>query len=443
MATTLILQVILIFILIILSGFFSASEIAIVAIRTSRLKELIANGDKRAVFVKKLKSNPDDFFAVVQVGMTVTASAASAIGGAAAIKVIGPLVKTIPIAFVQAAAEPVSVVLVIIIISYLFLVLAELVPKAIAIRRREPIALWAGAPTWYSLRATIFFIRILTISTNFCLKIFGISRKHHPEATVSEAEVKLIIKEGFEKGVFDEAEKQLIHSVFEFTDTTVKRAMTPRTDIVALDINDSTEKFLKAATEERFSRFPVYEENLDNIKGVIHSRDLLYIYTQKELFILRDVIRPARYVPDSKPISELLREMQKEKFQMAIVLDEFGGTGGIITMEDIVEEIVGDIQDEYDQETSKIVFIDQNTAKLKASMPVDEFANEFGVKTEDGDFETVAGMIITKLGKIPAKNETVYFASFSLTVIEKDGHKITTVIAKRKPLDSITTHSHF
>ena len=438
MILTLALQLLLIIILVILSGFFSASEIAIVAVRTSRLKELVSQGSKRARLVKKLKSNPDDFFAIVQVGMTVTASAASAIGGAAAITVIGPLVRTIPNATIQAAAEPISVVLVIIVISYLFLVIAELVPKAIAIRRSESIALWAGAPTWYALRSLLFFIRILTVSTNFCLKLMGFSPKHQHEASISEAEVKLIIRDGFEKGIFDEAEKQLIHSVFEFTDTTVRRAMTPRTDIVALDINDSTDQFLKAATGERFSRFPVYEGNLDNIKGIIHSRDLLYIYTQKDLFILRDVIKPAKYVPDSKPISELLREMQKDKFQMAIVLDEFGGTGGIITMEDVIEEIVGDIQDEYDQETSKIVFIDQNTAKLKASMPVDEFANEFGVKTEEGEFETVAGMIITKLGKIPAKDELIDFGIFSVAVIEKDGHKIKTVIARKKPSESKT-----
>jgi len=443
MILTLALQLALIIILVILSGFFSASEIAIVAIRTSRIKELVSQGNKRAQLVKKLKSNPDDFFAIVQVGMTVTASAASAIGGAAAITIIGPLVRTIPNATIQAAAEPISVTLVIVVISYLFLVLAELVPKAIAIRRSESIALWAGAPTWYSLRFMLIFIRVLTVSTNFCLRLMGFSPEHKPENTVSETEVKLIIREGFEKGIFDEEEQQLIHSVFEFTDTTVRRAMTPRTDIVALDINDSTDKFLKAATEERFSRFPVYEENLDNIKGIIHSRDLLYIYTQKDLFILKDVIRPAIYIPDSKPISELLREMQKGKFQMAIVLDEFGGTDGIITMEDVIEEIVGDIQDEYDEETSKIVFIDQNTAKLKASMPVDEFANEFGVKIMEGDFETVAGMVITKLGKIPAKNELVDFGVFSLTITEKDGHKITKLIAKKKPPGSSTTHLHF
>ncbi|MCP4581325.1 MAG: HlyC/CorC family transporter [candidate division Zixibacteria bacterium] len=432
MALTLLLQLALIIVLVILSGFFSASEIAIVAIRTSRLKELVSAGSKRAEMVKKLKSNPDDFFAVVQVGMTVTASAASAIGGAAAITVIGPLVKTIPIAAIQTAAEPISVTLVIMIISYLFLVVAELVPKAIAIRQSESIALWAGAPTWYSLRSMIFFIRILTASTNLCLKLLGFSAKQQPDTTVSETEVKLIVREGFEKGVFDQEEQQLIQSVFEFTDTTVKRAMTPRTDIVAFDVNNPTDKILRAATEERFSRFPVYEENIDNIKGIIHSRDLLFVYTQKELFVMKDIIKPAIFVPDSKPISELLREMQKSKYHMAIVLDEFGGTDGIITMEDVIEEIVGDIQDEYDHETSKIVFLDQNKARLKASMPVDEFANEFDVKIEEGDYETVAGMVIAKLGRIPAKNELIDFNKFSLEVYEKDGHKIKTLIAQKK-----------
>ena len=281
----------------------------------------------------------------------------------------------------------------------------------------------------------MFFIRILTASTNLCLKLMGFSRKQ-PETTVSETEVKLIVREGFEKGVFDEDEKQLIQSVFEFTDTTVKRAMTPRTEIIAFDISEPTNSLLKMATEERFSRYPIYRDNLDNIVGIIHSRDLLYIFSQKELFVLKDIIKPAKFVPDSKPISELMREMQKDKYQMAIVLDEFGGTDGIITMEDVIEEIVGDIQDEYDHETSKIVFLDENSARLKASMPVDEFANEFEVRVEVGDFETVGGMVIAKMGRIPAQNEKLSFDGFSLEVIEKDGHRIKTLVAHKKKSDS-------
>jgi len=163
--------------------------------------------------------------------------------------------------------------------------------------------------------------------------------------------------------------------------------MTPRTDIIAFEINDPPETLLKGATKERFSRFPIYEDTIDNIKGIIHSRDLLYVYTHKELFILNDIIKPVNYVPDSKKVSELLREMQKKKYQMAVVLDEYGGTDGIITMEDVLEEIVGDIQDEYDRESLKIKMIDENKARVISSMPVDEFANEFGVKIEEGEFE--------------------------------------------------------
>ncbi len=431
MALTLVLQLILIIILVVLSGFFSASEIAIVAIRTSRLKTMIDSGNKKAVFVDKLKKDPDKFFAVVQIGMTVTASAASAIGGAAAITIIGPLIRTIPIETIQTASEPISVTLVIIVISYLFLVAAELVPKAMAVRKTEQIALWAGPLTWYFVKFMNIIIIILTKSTNLCLRLVGFSPETKPEVSISEKEVRFIIKEGMEHGIFDKEEQQLIHSVFEFTDTIVRRAMTPRTDIVALEINDSPDEFLRVATEERFSRFPVYEENLDNIKGIIHSRDLLYVYTHKSLFLLSDILKTPVFVPDSKKISELLRDMQKRKYHMAIVLDEFGGTAGIITMEDVVEEIVGDIQDEYDREASKIVFVGRDQAHVQASMPIDEFANEFGVEVIKGDFDTVGGMVVTKLGKIPAFNDVISFKGFNLRVTEKDGHKIKTFFAKK------------
>jgi putative hemolysin len=431
MGFALIIEFIFVIILVILSGFFSASEIAIIAVRTSRLKELVAEGHKRAGFVEKLKSNPDSFFAIVQIGMTVTASAASAIGGALAVTMIGPLIKTIPIEAIQSAAEPISVTLVVIIISYLFLVIAELVPKALAIRKTESIALWVGPLTWYSIKAFKAIINILTWSTNFCLKLLGMSPEIKPDSSVSEAEVEFLIKEGLEHGVFDKDEQRLIHSVFEFTDTTVRRAMTPRTEIMAADINATAEELLRLATETRYSRFPIYEENLDNIKGIIHSKDLLYVYTHKGLFVLADILRPAHFVPDSKKITELLHDMQKKKYQMAIVLDEFGGTAGIITVEDVVEEIVGDIHDEYDIEALKIVFLPDGRARVRATMPVDEFANEFGVQVGEGEFHTVSGMVVTKLGTIPRINATVAFDGFSLTILEKDGHKITELLAEK------------
>lgn len=431
MIFTLLIQFVVVLILVLLSGFFSASEIAIVAVRSSRLKELVSERDSRASFVEKLKNNPDSFFAVVQIGMTVTASAASAIGGAMAIVIIEPIVRTIPIAGVQHASGPISVTLVVIVISYLFLVVAELVPKAVAIRNAEKIALWVGPGTWYSIKFLNVIIKILTWSTNLCLRLLGMSPEIKRGNSVSEAEVEFLIKEGMEHGVFDKEEQRLIHSVFEFTDTTVRRAMTPRTEILAVEINATAEDLIRLATETRYSRFPVYEESLDNIKGIIHSKDLLYVYAHKGLFFLPDILRPAHFVPDSKKISELLREMQKKKYQMAIVLDEFGGTAGIITVEDVVEEITGDIHDEYDVEALKIEFLADGKAKVNGAMPVDEFADEFGVRIEKGEYHTVAGMVVTRLGSIPPIQARIRFEGFVLTVLEKDGHQVTELLAEK------------
>jgi len=306
-----------------------------------------------------------------------------------------------------------------------------LVPKAVAIRRTERIALWVGPLTWYSIKAMNVVIKLLTRSTNLCLRMMGMSPELKAGTHMSEAEVEFLIKEGMEHGVFDKEEQRLIHSVFEFTDTTVRRAMTPRTEIVAVEITATAEELLRMATETRFSRFPVYEGTLDNIKGVIYSKDLLYVYSHRGLFVLFDILRPAQFVPDSRKISELLRDMQKKKFQMAVVLDEYGGTAGIITVEDVVEEIVGDIHDEYDLEALKISFLDESRAKVKASMPVDEFANEFGVTVGEGEYHTVGGMVVTRLGAIPAIDEVINFDGFSLKVLEKDGHKISMLLAQK------------
>jgi putative hemolysin len=418
------LEILLIIILVFISGFFSASEIAVIAVRKSRLKELAKAGDSRAVFTERLKNNPDKFFAIVQVGMTVTASAASVLGGATAIILIKPLVQSIPIPAIQKASGSISIVMVIVGISYLFLVLAELVPKALAIRYSERIALWVGPGTWWTLKILSVIVNFLSWSTNVCLRILGISSEMRRESAVTEEEVKILIFEGMQRGVFEPAEHRMIHSVFEFADSVARNAMTPRTEIVAIEINDSPKTILNIATIEQYSRLPVYEENLDNIKGIIHVRDLLTIFQNQALIIVRDIMRPALFVPDSKKISEILKDMQKKKSHMAIVLDEFGGTAGLITLEDILEEIVGEIQDEYDVEENKIIMKSEGTAIVEGSADAEAVCERFGVHRPDGDFESVAGMIMTAVGHIPALDETVEVAGLKITVLEKEGHRI-------------------
>jgi putative hemolysin len=432
------LEILLIIIFVLISGFFSASEIAVIAVRRSRIKELANAHVSHAEFVNKLKNNPDKFFAIVQVGMTVTSSAASVLGGATAIIVIKPLVESIPIRAIQQASGSISIILVVIVISYIFLVLAELVPKALAIRYSERIALWVGPGTWWSLRVLSVIINFLSWSTNICLKMLGVSTDIKRETAVTEEEVKILLFEGMQRGVFEPAEHQIIHSVFEFADSVARNAMTPRTEIVAIEINDSPETILNIATIDQYSRFPVYEENLDNIKGIIHVRDLLNVFQNHGLIIVKDIMRPAPFVPDSKKISEVLRDMQKKKTHMAIVLDEFGGTAGLITLEDIIEEIVGEIQDEYDTEENKIITKNDGSATVEGSADADLVCEKFGAKRPEGDFTSIAGMVLDHLGHIPILNEIVDIAGMRMTVIEKEGHRIKRMKVEKasKPVSS-------
>ncbi len=427
------LEILLILILVFISGFFSASEIAVIAIRKSHIKELVQAGNRRAGSVEKLKNNPDKFFAIVQVGMTVTSSAASALGGATAILIIKPLIQSIPIPAIQRASSSISIVLVVVVISYIFLVLAELVPKALAIRYSERIALWVGPGTWWSLKLLSVIINFLSWSTSVCLRILGVSPEIRRETLVTEEEVKILLLEGLQHGVFEPSEQQMIHSVFEFADSVARNVMTPRTEMVAVEVNDNPETILNVATIEQYSRLPVFEENLDNIKGLIHVRDLLNVFRDKELIIVKDIMRPPLFVPDSKKISEILKDMQKKRTHMAIVLDEFGGTAGLITMEDIIEEIVGEIRDEYDIEEIEIIMKPDGSAIVDALVDAGLICEKFKVECPKGDFESVGGMVLYTLGHIPALEESAEVAGLKITVIEKDGHRLKRLRVEKLP----------
>lgn len=427
------LEIVIILVLVFISGFFSASEIAIVAIRKSRIKELATSGDSRAAFVEKLKNDPDSFFAIVQIGMTVTASAASALGGATAILIVKPLIESIPIATISRAAESISLTLVVIVISYIFLVLAELVPKSLAIRYSERIALMVGPGTWWSLRLLKVFINFLSWSTNLCLRAVGISPDSRRDSAVTEEEVKIILAEGLKQGIFEPEEHKLIRSVFEFSDLVARNVMTPRTEMVAVEINETPEEILKIATMEPYSRLPVYEENLDNIKGILSVRDLLNVFRTGGLIILRDIMREPLFIPDSKKISEILKDMKLGKTHIAVVLDEFGGTAGIITLEDILEEIVGEIQDEYDKEEEDIVAQADGSLIVKGYVDAELVCERFGMKPPDGEFESITGMLIEKLDRIPELNETIEMGGLKFTIVAKKGHRVLDIKIEKAP----------
>lgn len=428
------LEIVLIIVFVFISGFFAASEIALIAVRRSRIKELVSSGVTAADFVERLRNDPDRFFAVVQVGKTVTDSAASALAGATAILVIQPLLNAVPIPAIQNYSGTISLVIVVIVVSYLFLVLAELVPKALAIRHSEKIALFVGPITWWLARGLSIFIGFLSWSANLVLRLIGMPQGARKESAVTEEEVKILLREGLQHGVFEPSEHSLIHSVFEFADSVARNVMTPRIEMVAVELNDTPEKILNIASTEQYSRLPVYEENLDNIRGIIHARDLLIVFQHKELIIVKDIMRPALFVPDSKKISEVLKDMQKKKTHMAIVLDEFGGTAGLLTLEDILEEIVGEIQDEYDVEEDEIIMKADGSAIVTGSVDAELVCDRFGVKLPAGEYESITGMIIEAAGHIPVLEETVEIAGLKMTIIEKEGHRVKRVKVEKTPV---------
>ena len=223
-------------------------------------------------------------------------------------------------------------------------------------------------------------------------------------------------------GVFEPEEHKLIHSVFEFSDALAKNAMTPRTEIVSVEINDEPKRILEIATTAGFSRLPVIEENLDQIKGIIHVRDLLNVFLTDGLIITRDIMRPPLFVPDSKKISEILTDMQKQRMHIAIVLDDYGGTAGIITLEDILEELVGEIQDEYDTEEDDIVLNPDGSAIVKGTVDAELVWEHFDMEPPESDFESITGMVMDKLGRIPAVDESIETAGLKITILDKSGH---------------------
>lgn len=425
------IQIILIFALILANGFFASSEISLIALRKSRVKELIDSGSKKALLVQKLQSEPEKFLATVQIGVTVVGTLASVVGGAKIVDLLIPFIKRLPFEFTQRWSESISIAIVVICIAYLSLVIGELVPKYVALRYSEKVALQVAGPIRFLSLLSFIFVKLLSFSTKALMRIF-IGRTPKEPPFISEEELKYIVTEGRDKGIFEKTEAEIIHSVFEFTDTTVKRAMTPRTEVVGLEISSDQNTILRTVTEEGYSRLPVYRENLDHIIGVIHAKDVINILQHSELIILEDIIRKPYFVPDSMKISELLREFQRRRVQMAISLDEFGGTAGLITLEDIIEEIVGEIEDEYDEARKEIEVLADGSAVVRGSIPLGELNDKLKLELPEEKFETLTGLIINTLGRIPLLYEEIELFGLSFYILEKDGHRLQQIKISKK-----------
>ena len=416
----------LIFIFVLINGFFAASEIAIITTRRSRIKQLMDEGRKNAGTLHKLREDPDRLLATVQVGVTLAGSIAAAIGGAAAIKNIQPILKDMPVPFISASSEIMSISFVVIVIAYISLVFGELIPKSIALSNPETIGmLTAPIIDRFSRLATIF-VKLLTLSTNFLLKPFG-KKASTGRGYISEEEVKLLLEEGREQGVFEHEEKKLIHSVFEFTDTSVKEVMIPATRMLTIGISMTADEARAIISEEKFSRYPVIGKGVNDIRGILYSKDFFNILFKTGNVEIHRIIKPPIFIPETMKISILLREMQKKRVHMAIVIDEYGAVSGLVTLEDLLEEIVGEIRDEYDTE-SPVIQLSDGSMIIDASLSIHDLKDDYEIEIPESDeYETLGGFILTYLQRIPQSGDTIELDHKKLKIVEMVGQRVSKV----------------
>jgi putative hemolysin len=414
------------------NGFFSGSEIAIISARRSRIEGLVEEGSRAAARVKGLQDNMGQFLATVQIGVTICGTLAGVLGGILASRYIEPAVagaalsRFVPPAVVASALVGFAII-------YVELVLGELVPKALALRYAESIALLVSAPFRLMAHASRWVVQFLAASTWFVLRAGGI-KEALPRTFVSEEEIKHLVKEGRRQGVLDQTEMEIIHSVFEFTDTPVRKVMVPRPKIFALDADTAPSEVGSLIVESGFSRFPVYEGSIDQVVGVVYVKDALRLLEKRQPVVIRKILHPVHLVPETKKVGELLKELQKRRSHMAVVVDEHGSVSGLVTLEDLLEQIVGEIQDEYDWEERPVEKMRDGSMIVEGTLSAAELREAYGIPLpESGEFETVAGFMLEQLGSVPKGGEVVSVDGWRLTVVDVERNRISKVKVEKLP----------
>ncbi len=427
-------QILVLLILILLNAFFAASEIAVISLNDNKIKKLAEEGHKKAAKVLKLTQNSSGFLATIQVGVTLAGFLSSAMASQSFASMLANQLTFLP--FSKATVETISTVIITLILSYFSLVLGELVPKKIAMQKAEALSFKVvGILRGISIVCSPF-IKFLSASTNLVLRVLGFD-PNASEETVTEEEILMMVDVGEEKGVIEEGAKDMIANIFDFDDTTVSEVMTHRTDVTAVPDTASVEDVIKVAMEEGYSRIPLYHEDIDDILGILYVKDLLR-FVGRELpqeMKLTDIMHHAYFIPEVKKCSELFTELTEKKVQLAVVCDEYGGTAGIISMEDLLEAIVGNIQDEYDHEEEEISQLSENAFTVDGATDLDEISDLIGFELPEGDYDTIAGYLVNVLGRIPKSGEhpEVKVENVTFTVERVEDRRISKILIVKNP----------
>jgi CBS domain containing-hemolysin-like protein len=407
--------------------FFVAAEFAIVKVRASQLELKIKEGNRTAILSKHIVSHLDGYLAATQLGITLASLGLGWIGEPVVSKIIINIMDLFGMAINPELAHKIALPVAFAIITVLHIVFGELAPKSLAIQRSEKTALFIAYPLQFFFIIFRPFVWILNGIANFILKSVGISAVHGADAHSSE-ELQYLVQQGQKSGEIDDAEYKIIKNAFYFSEQTARQIMVPRTQLFAIDVNDFNEAMLDKLIDESYSRIPCYEDNLDNVIGVVYLKDLLLATRKEKQFNIRSLVREMLIVPDTKRIGQLMNEFQIKHQQMALVVNEYGGTEGIITMEDILEELVGEIQDEFDNEIPFVDKVGEKTYNVLASANIDDI-NELlphPIK-KDEEYETLAGCLIVKFRKIPNVKEKIVSDDYEITILKKNKSSISLV----------------
>ena len=422
------------------NGFFVAAEFSLVSVRRTRIAEMISQGNRGAHWVQKAIDNPDRVIAATQLGITIASLGLGWIGEPALAHIINPVIEWLPASIRSNASHSVSAVISFFVITFLHVVVGELAPKSIALQNPEVTSLVVSRPTLWT--ETIFkpVIWLLNGAGTLLLKIFGVQLVSGNEMAHSVEELKMLVTASTEGGVVEEDESEMLRAIFDIGELLVRQVMVPRTEIIAVEADATLKDVINIAIQSLYTKFPVYEDNLDQIVGILHIKEVLKMMDDpnSESCTARELAREAFFVPEAIPAIELLRQLRSRRQHISIVLDEYGGTAGLVTLEDLLEEIVGEVSDQFDVDEPEIQTLPDGTALIDGFALIEEVNEELELTLNDPHYDTIAGYILGRLGRIARQGDVVESEGVRLRVVAMDGLRIARIALSRLPKSSET-----
>jgi putative hemolysin len=429
-------DLLIVLVLIGVNGLFAMTEAAFLTVRRTRIEQLVEEGHRSARLVADMLGDPTRTLSTIQVGITFVGLITAGAAADSAVEPVAAWLRSITGGALSASgAELAALVGVMVCVTFLTLVLGEITPKSLAVQRAEPIVLMAAFPLRGIQLVTAPAVELVTRIADILVRPFGGKAAFHPSA-MSQEELKLMVEQSEEYGVIETAEKEMIHSIFEFSDTSVRRVMTPRLDITAVSADTTVHELIESVNASGHSRLPVYDGDLDQIVGVVHIKDVISDLAETGNAIVRNRMKPPYFVPESKRVDDLLADFRRNKSQLAIVRDEYGTVTGVVTIEDLIEEIVGEIQDEYDLEEPEVTQLDPSTLVVDGRMAVTDFNDRMGVEVPIEGADTLGGFVFGLMGHQPAQGEETVWSGITFRIEATDGRRIQKVRVTKGPAQS-------